>query len=452
MAKYNKYDMSGSSYMQSMEEKTTRYNNLVRQAERINYNNNGKASKEEAEFYYQAVKVCEEIMNLNLSQRAVYVQWQLRRQNCENTVKKICDAIAPPSPTPKPAPEAPARAADIPQRAGSDPMTKGPGQTGSGFQTKNAVKDVPAETIEGWYQEKPRHSLDDVTGMDELKERLRDEAASIGWNRIDEVLHISPVQSYFFYGPPGTGKTYLIEAFASELMDRGFKYIRLLGGDIHASLVGVAEKTVQIAFKEAIDNEPCLIFIDEIEDVCIDRNSSKAEGHEKRLTVAFLEAYNLLRESGKRVIFMGATNHPGQVDSAMLDRVKLIRIPLPDEEAREAWFARKLDTLTLEDGFSFSDMAAATDNYSYRDLIRLQDAIAIKTKRRTIEHYRVETNSGDLDQEQTDIAGSGALLGGAMILTRALFDETRVEIPPSDKSRSLTELRDFEENISAQNE
>ena len=254
----------------------------------------------------------------------------------------------------------------------------------------------------------------------------------------------------FFYGPPGTGKTYLIEAFASELMEKGFKYIRLLGGDIHASLVGVAEKTVQIAFKEAIDNEPCLIFIDEIEDVCVDRNNSKAEGHEKRLTVAFLEAYNLLRESGKRVIFMGATNHPGQVDSAMLDRVKLIRIPLPDEEAREAWFARKLDTLTLEDGFSYSDMAAATDNYSYRDLIRLQDAIAIKTKRQTIESYRVETYSGDLDQERTDIAGSGALRGGAMVLTRELFDKTREENPPSDKARILAELRSFEENLSAQ--
>ena len=111
MAKYNRYDISGSGYTQSMEEKTTRYNNLVRQAERINYNNDGKASKEEAEFYYQAVKVCEEIMNLNLSQRAVYAQWQLRRQNCESAVKRICDAIAPPPPAPRPAPQP----ADIPQ-------------------------------------------------------------------------------------------------------------------------------------------------------------------------------------------------------------------------------------------------------------------------------------------------------------------------------------------------
>lgn len=452
MAKYNRYDMSGSSYTQSMEEKTTRYNNLVRQAERINYNNDGKVSKEEATFYYQAAKICEEIMNMNLSQRAVYAQWQLRRQNCEDTVKRICDTIAPPPSAPRSEPKDTAQAVDIPQGAKSDPTAKKSAQTGFGFKTKNAVKDVPAETIESWYKEKPSHGFDDVTGMDELKKRLSDEAASIGWNRIDEVLHISPVQSYFFYGPPGTGKTYLIEAFASELMEKGFKYIRLLGGDIHASLVGVAEKTVQIAFREAIDNEPCLIFIDEIEDVCVDRSSSKAEGHEKRLTVAFLEAYNLLRESGKRVIFMGATNHPGQVDSAMLDRVRLIRIPLPDEAAREAYFARKLDTLTLEGGFSYADMAAATDNYSYRDLIRLQDSIAIKTKRQTIENYRVETNCGDLDQEQTDIAGSGALIGGAMILTRALFDETREETPPSDKSRILAELHAFEENISAQNE
>ena len=440
MAKYNKYDISGSSYTQSMEEKTTRYNSLVRQAERINHGSSGRASKEEAEFYYQAVKVCEEIMNMNLSQRAVYAQWQLRRQNCENAVKRICDAIAPPPPTPVPE----ARAADISQGAKS-PAAKSPGQTDSGFKTKNAVKDVPAETIEGWYKEKPNHGFDDITGMDELKQRLIDEAADIGWSRIDKALNIGSVQSYFFYGPPGTGKTYLIEAFASELMEKGFKYIRLLGGDIHASLVGVAEKTVQIAFKEAIDNEPCLIFVDELEDVCVDRTGSKAEGHEKRLTVAFLEAYNLLKGSGKRAIFMGATNHPGQVDSAMADRCIQIHIPLPDEKAREAWFARKLDTLALEDGFSYADMAAATGNYSYRDLTRLQEAIALKAKRRAIEEYRVETSSGDLDQEQTDIAGSSALAGGAIMLTRALFDETREETPPSDKSGILEELRAFEE-------
>lgn len=443
MAKYNKYDISGSSYTQGMEEKQTRYNNLIRQAERINYSNNGAASKEEAELYYQAAKVCEEIMNMNLSQRAVYAKWELFRQTCESAVKRICDAIAPPPPAPEP--KDTARTADISQ--GPKPE-KSSGQTASGFKTKNAVRDVPAETIEGWYQEKPRHGFDDITGMDELKKRLIDEAAGIGWSRIDEALDIGSVQSYFFYGPPGTGKTYLIEAFASELMEKGFKYIRLLGGDIHASLVGVAEKTVQIAFKEAIDNEPCLIFIDEIEDVCVDRNSGKAEGHEKRLTVAFLEAFNLLWGSKKRVIFMGATNHPGQVDSAMLDRPKLIPIPLPDEAAREAWFARKLNMLTLEEGFSYADMAAATDNYSYRDLTRLQEAVAFKAKRQVIEAYRVETSSGELDQEQTDIAGSSALVDGAIVLTRALFDEAREENPPSYKAGILEELRIFEENIS----
>lgn len=436
-------DMSGSSYMQRMEDKTFRYNNLVRQAERINYNNNGQVSKEEAELYYRAVKVCEEIMNLNLGQRAVYAQWELRRQNCENAVKRICDAIAPPPPAPEPAPGNTGRTADIPQGTRQD---KSSGQTSSGFKTKNAVRDVTAETIESWYQEKPRHGFDDVTGMDELKEQLNSKAASIGWDRIDKALGIGSLQTYFFYGPPGTGKTYLIEAFASELMEKGFKYIRLLGGDIHASLVGVAEKTVQIACKEAIDNEPCLIFVDEIENVCVDRGG-KAEGHEKRLTVAFLEAHNMLKESGKRVIFMGATNHPDQVDSAMADRSIRIRIPLPDEKAREAWFAGKLGKLTLEDGFSYADMAAATDNYSYRDLERLQDAIAVKIKHRAIEDYRVETSSGDLDQEQTDIAGSNALLGGAMTLTRAQFDETRKEIPPSDKSRIMEELNAFEEKM-----
>ncbi len=461
MARYDKYDLSDSAYTMMTDEKITRYNNLIRQAERTNMAHGGQVSKEEATFYYQAAKVCEEMMNLNLSERAIYARWKQNYDRCEAMVQKISDILAPkPAPKPQAAPEPEAgdeiRRERRRETAAPEETTGEDGrkivQTKSGFRTRNAVKDVPADTIESWYRkEKPKHDFSGVTGMEELKRRLNEEVASLGWDRIDAALHISPVQSYFFYGPPGSGKTYLIEAFASELMSRGFKYIRLLGGDIHASLVGVAEKTVQIAFKEAIDNEPCLIFIDEVEDVCVDRNSSKAEGHEKRLTVAFLEAYNLLRESGKRVIFMGATNHPGQVDSAMLDRVKLIRIPLPDEKTREAFFTRKLDTLTLEEGFTYADMAAVTDNYSYRDLESLTDTIAIRTKHRTIENYRVENEGGNMDVEQTDIAGSEALRSGEILLTRELFEQTRRELPPSDKSRVWAELKAFEEKMNPMN-
>ena len=443
--RYDKHDISGTSYIKTMEEKTTQYNNLIRKAERISYERGGKPSKEEATFYYQASKICEEIMNLNISQRAVHSQWKFRKQDCEENVKRITNILAPPPPPPAVEPTAEPAKRSVPNAV---PNQEQPSEvkTTSGFKTKNACKDVTAETIERWFKNKPKHGFADVTGMEELKVRLINEAASLGWDRLDSELSISPVQSYFFYGPPGTGKTYIIEAFASELMEKGFKFIQLKGGDIHASLVGVAEKTVQIAFQEAVDNEPCLIFIDEIENVCVNRDK-KAEGHEKRLTVAFLEAYNLLKSSGKRVIFMGATNHPGMVDEAMLDRIKLIKIPLPSEEARASYFKRAFGTLATEAGFGVADMAAATDNYSYRDLERVRDTIAAHIKANVIEENRVLDPAGVMDQDASDIRASESIRSGRTVLTRALFEQTQREIPPSDKTKIREELKAFEENV-----
>ena len=98
-----KYDLSGSSYIRKMEEKESQYNGLVRKAERINYDLGGKPSKEEAVFYLQAAKVGEEIMNMNLSERAVYSLWKMRVMDCEAQAKRITDIIAPkPSPSRSP--------------------------------------------------------------------------------------------------------------------------------------------------------------------------------------------------------------------------------------------------------------------------------------------------------------------------------------------------------------
>ena len=449
----NKADISKNTYTQDMDRLISQYNNLVLSAERCRRDNFNKMTLREAEFYEQAIKTCEQIMHLNLSERAVHTKWLGRKKECQRMIDEIADVLAPrpAGPTPPVPPTVPE--SNTPTApAQNAKQTGSPNKTESGFVTKNACADVKAETIEKWHKEKPWQGFDDVTGMESLKERLIRETSQVGWTRVDNQLKISPVQSYFFYGPPGTGKTFLIRAFAHEMMekDENFHFIQLKGGDIHASLVGVAEKTVQIAFQEAVDNEPCLIFIDEIENVCVSRGKSSAEGHATRLTVAFLEAYNILLDSGKRVIFMGATNHPGQVDEAMMDRIKLIKVPLPDEPARKNYFTKAFENLVLEDGFTIDDMVDASDNYSYRDLNRLSESIAFTMKDALIADYRVFDEDGKLDQDASDLAASKALAAGEVLLTRAIFEQTQKENPPSDKSRIREELREFEERTARQ--
>ncbi|MCD8086515.1 MAG: AAA family ATPase [Clostridiales bacterium] len=457
-----KYDISGTSYLDQMSEKNSQYVNLIRKAERINRERGGAPSKEECNAYLEAAKVCQEIRDQNLSQRAVYTKWEMRRLECEERAEEIVDILAPVPPAPSAEPEepmpgpaepepaepkGPVKTQPKPQSTAAPTKSAKTAQTASGFTTKNAVKDVPAETIEKWYKPMPNHGFDDVVGMAELKERLIDEAASIGWTRTDAVLQIPPLQSYLLYGPPGTGKTFVIEAFVRELMEKhGFKFIQLNGGDIHASLVGVAEKTVNIAFQEAIDNAPCIFFIDEIDGVCVGRNQ-KAEGHENRLTAAFLEAYGRLIASGKRVVFMGATNHPGRIDGPWMDRMNArIRIPLPEEDAKEAYFARKCASLTLEDGFTFREMAEATDNYSYRDMEHLMSTIAGQLKKQATGGASCADQG---QQDQADIAASESLTTGKIRLTRSLFYDTQKKLTPSDKTEIRLELEEYERNICA---
>ena len=467
----DKYDMSGSSYVQELDTLVDQYNNLILKAERINRRNQGEPTREEAVCYYQASKICDQIMSKHLSNRAFHNKWKIQKEMCEERVTEIGDILAPQPVAPKwqapydyslderyqpvqpvqpvapVKPVAPvASAAPAAAAANTQSGPQAPGKTASGFETRHACKDVPATTIESWFKDPPDHDFSGVIGMEDLKERLTMEAGSFGWDRLDKVLKISPVQCYFFYGPPGSGKSHLIGAFANEMGKKGFRFMQLMGGDIHASLVGVAEKTIQIAFKEAVDKEPCLIFIDEIENVCVNRDTH-ADGHEKRLTVAFLEAYNILRQSGKRVIFMGATNHPEKVDEAMLNRVKLIKIPLPDEKNRERYFKKAFDSVVLEEGFDAAAMAATTESHSFRDLDNLRDTIAGKMKSEAIKKSMDAIYADGVDQETRDIQATEAVTAGDILLTRELFAETQRENPPSEDSKTAESLKAFEDRL-----
>ncbi len=448
MARHN---IGGTGYSQQMNRKIELYNNLILRAEIALRDHNGERTPQEAECYAEASKVCQEIMNLNLSERATYEKWRRNQRDCEEMVKEIVDLLAP---LPAQQEEAEIPEVPVPRHRPDGARKKQPaeaapvkGETQSGFRTKNVTKEVSAETIEKWYKPKPNHGFADIIGMEKQKKLLQREAANLGWDRTDDALSISPTQRYFFYGPPGSGKTYLIEAFAHDMMEKGFKFIQLVGSEIHQSLVGVGEKTVQIAFQEAIDNAPCVIFIDEVENVCTTRGGANAQGHERRLTVAFLEALNNMKNSGKRIVFLGATNYPNQVDGAMRDRTHMVPVPLPSEEARAEYFETKLEVLPLGEGLSYDYMADQTDNFSYRDLDRLADAIRVEAKEIATQANTVYGPDGEVDLEQSDIAASEAVRHGEIVLTREWFDRIRRENPPSNKSEIREELLAFEREV-----
>ena len=238
------------------------------------------------------------------------------------------------------------------------------------------------------------------------------------------------MQSYLFVGPPGCGKTYIIEAFAHELMEKDYKYISVVASDILSKLVGESEKKVQRLFEEAEKNAPCIVFIDEIDALCKNRSGDVPE-YTKSLTTSFLTGYNMLKNSrDKDIVFISATNYPNNIDDAMIDRIQLIEVPLPDEEARESAFRRVFQSIMkLKEDIDFSYMAKQSNNYNYRDIERLNNSL----KKKLVEEITEV-------QGMTDEEGIEALKNGQICLTKELFDKIQGEFIPTPKDNILREI------------
>ena len=428
------------------------YNAYIAQAQNTNRRNNYTVSADEYKFYLKAAETARKISNLNVSERAVYQQWNDRAVMNEKKAVMIYGILNPQKPekTNESAGQDSGKnnTPSQPQPEKEKAASKTEGKyvtTASGFRTKNASEEVPAETIERWYQEKPKHGLADVVGMEDMKKTITEEILeNIGWEKTDALLDIPALKSFLFYGPFGTGKSHFIEAVAHELMEMGFKFIKLTGSDVHDSYVGVGEKIVQTAFKEAVDNAPAILYFDEFENMCPEREHS-TEGHEKRLTVAFMEAYNIINSSDKPIVFLAATNYPDKVEHAMLSRIITnVPVPLPSEEVRLDYFRKKTEGLVLDDDFDYEYMADVTDNYSFRDLKKVVDKLKITLKSEAKKLFSVYDEVGNKLAKESDESVSSAIADGSIRVTKELFDEIIRNNPPEKKSDIIASIEAFE--------
>lgn len=145
-------------------------------------------------------------------------------------------------------------------------------------------------------------------------------------------LGIDPPKGVLLYGPPGTGKTMIAKAVASET-DANF--ISISGPEIMSKYYGESEKQLRDIFKEAEDNAPSIIFIDEIDSIAPRREEVTGEV-ERRVVAQLLALMDGLQARGQ-VIVVAATNRPNAVDPALrrggrFDRE--IEIGVPDKNGR----------------------------------------------------------------------------------------------------------------------
>jgi len=234
-------------------------------------------------------------------------------------------------------------------------------------------------------------SWDDVAGLDEAKKSLKEAAIiPIQAPQLLEGLSGGSWKGILLYGPPGTGKSHLARAVATEAQATFFS---VSASDMMSKWVGESERLVKALFEVAREQKPAIIFVDEIDALLPSRSgeSGGSAGSGNRVVGEFLAQLDGVGKDQKNVLFLGATNRPWAMDSAVLRTgrfEKKIYIPLPDCAARIRLFeihskgvlnAEQCGALAeCTDGFSGSDVAGVVKAAELRPLRKVQEASHFK--------------------------------------------------------------------------
>ncbi|KAF8921598.1 P-loop containing nucleoside triphosphate hydrolase protein [Mucidula mucida] len=179
---------------------------------------------------------------------------------------------------------------------------------------------------------------------------------------------LGPPKGILLYGPPGCGKTMLAKAMAKE---SGATFINISASVLTSKWFGDSNKLVNGMFSLAKKTQPSIIFIDEIDSFLRERASSDHEVT-AMMKAEFMTLWDGLTGVNERIIVMGATNRPTDIDAAFLRRMpKRFAVPMPGKEQRLNILKLMLEETKLEPDFPWNLLAAATDNLSGSDLKEL---------------------------------------------------------------------------------
>ena len=177
-------------------------------------------------------------------------------------------------------------------------------------------------------------TYEDIGGLKDVIQKVREMIElPLKHPEIFEKLGIEPPKGVLLYGPPGTGKTLLAKAVANEA---NAHFITINGPEIMSKYYGESEERLREVFKEAEENAPAIIFIDEIDAIAPKREEVSGEV-EKRVVSQLLTLMDGLKSRGK-VIVIGATNRPDAIDPALrrpgrFDRE--LEVGVPDKQGRK---------------------------------------------------------------------------------------------------------------------
>jgi len=202
-------------------------------------------------------------------------------------------------------------------------------------------------------------------------------------------LGIEPHSGILLYGPPGCGKTLLAKVMASESEANMFP---INGPEIMNKYYGETEAKLRDIFKEAKDNSPSIIFIDEIDAIAPKREEAYGDV-EKRVVAQLLALMDGLNERGN-VIVLGATNRPDSVDPALRRPGRFDRefeISVPNEDGRLEILEIHTRGMPISDDIDLKDLSSELHGYTGADIKSLCREAALKSIRRYLPEIDLET-------------------------------------------------------------
>lgn len=205
-----------------------------------------------------------------------------------------------------------------------------------------------------------------VAGMEELKTKMREEVIEPLHNPEEYKRYgITIPNGMLLYGPPGCGKTFFAKHFAEEV---GFNFMFVTGGTLKSKWVNATQENIAKMFKEAEENAPTIIFIDEINEIVPNRES---DVHEMSRSAVNEMLAQMDRTGEKGIFIIGATNYPHMIDPAILRAGRIEKkyyVGVPDKDGRKALFKLYLSKRPFDFGLDYDELADLTENYVSADI------------------------------------------------------------------------------------
>ncbi|MFB2583269.1 ATP-dependent zinc metalloprotease FtsH [Herbiconiux sp. P15] len=266
-------------------------------------------------------------------------------------------------------------------------------------------------------KESPKVTFDDVAGAEEALEELEEIKDFLKEPAKFLAVGARIPKGVLLYGPPGTGKTLLARAVAGEA---GVPFYSISGSDFVEMFVGVGASRVRDLFKEAKENSPAIIFIDEIDAVGRHRGAGMGGGHDEReqtLNQLLVEMDGF--DVKTNVILIAATNRPDILDPALLRPGRFDRqigVDAPDLNGRKKILEVHGKGKPLAAGVDLEVVARKTPGFTGADLANVLNEAALLTAR---------SNAQLIDMRALDEA-IDRVIAGPQRRTRIMRDQEKL--------------------------